>query len=105
MGTLTCTVTYTEPILPLFLMSGAPFSGMRKVRPGWVPAGMESLTSVPSGMGTLALVPSAASYMLTGKSMRTSAPSRLKTGWLATLVVMTRSPRGPPLVPTSPRPR
>ena len=62
----------------------------------WVPAGTFTRTFVPSGAGTTTLAPNAASATLTGTSMSTSAPSRLKYGWSCMRVVTSRSPASPP---------
>ena len=76
----------------------------RKVVPDWVPSGRVYLT-LPSMVGISSSAPRTAWAQVMGASQRTEVPSRRNSSWGRTVMVMSRSPAGPPFLPAWPWPR
>ena len=82
---------------------GAPLPRNLNVFPSCVPAGIFK-EIIPSKVGILTFAPNAASANVTGTSSKIVLPSRLKIACDPTLVMMYKSPGGPPAEPNPPLP-
>ena len=81
-----------------------PLPFRRNTVPVWVPSGMEYFT-LPSMVGISSSPPSTAWVKVMGASQNTAVPSRRKMSWGRTMMVISRSPLGPPFRPAWPWPR
>ena len=85
-------------------MEGMPLPLSRNVVPDWVPSGRSYFT-LPSMVGISSSAPRTACAKVMGASHRTLVPSRRNSSWGRMVMVMSRSPAGPPFLPAWPCPR